>query len=327
VNALLTVPDPIAASFRPLSPDQAIERVLVDGVVKKPFAGNLVLHVIHDGDVVPAQFAELTEDAKAKADLDETFVRERDFGAGLVAAAAAQALSLPHWLRVRLARCVLDAGRFFGIETSGADPLDRLAIEARIASRLDDDGLDHLAECHARIESTILDALLDTSETPRVAIGVHTYDPRNADGSKRPEVAVLSVPRSIALNRAVIARYRDPVLRSADLPQTAEARFVDALIAELKAQNFKVGRNDPYHLPDGSLEVRAHHRDMTRRGGVPVAARQRPQAVVVEVRKDLLFTGDDARGAFAPRAVRAGAAERIGSALGGAIQSALRALG
>jgi predicted N-formylglutamate amidohydrolase len=286
--------DPIIPSPEPLALDGVIEPVATgDSLVatKSPF----VLYSIHDGDLVPPVFA---ADATG-----EVFARERDFGADAVAESVARALGVGSRLRVRLARSVLDAGRSFGCDDGRAGHTSRLAVPAAIASHADRESLSWLERAHARIEETIAGHVATAGPSP-IAIGIHTYDPVNADGTARPELSLLDLPESVARGALDF------------LPRaTAVAANLDRLMDALARHGFTVRRNDPYLLPDGSLEVRLHQR--ARRESWP--NRDRLQAFVLEIRKDLICDGRHANGYFAATAIRLDAvralADRVALAL------------
>lgn len=266
--------------------DDVIERVATDAA-RKHDASPFVLYSIHDGDLVTPAFAPVA--------LGEAFDRERDFGADTVANFLAHALGVGSRLRVRLARSVLDAGRFFGVEDGRGAHTSRRAVPAEIAAACDPHDLEGLAAAHATIEAVIANEVAAAGTSP-IAIGVHTYDPVNPDGSPRPELSLLDLPESVARGSA------DFLPRS-----TTNPALLDRLTAALAVEGFSIRRNDPYLLPDGSLEVRLHRR--AQREAWP--NRDRLQAFVLEVRKDLICEGMQAKGYFAATAIRADAARAL----------------
>lgn len=264
-----------------------------------------VLYSVHDGDRVPALL-------RRHFDAIE-FVRERDFGADALAATMQSTLSLRNRMRFRLARCLLDVGRFHGLDIPGAAHTSRASIPARFGSALTPEERLWLDRAHANVDAAIT-SLRAEAAPDALSIGVHTFDPIGADGSPRPELSLLDLPESVARGRERISGYVTPELRCADFTSTADETRMDQLRDRLIAAGFQVTRNDPYRLPDGAVELRTHHH--AKRSGEPI----RPSAFVLEVRKDLLFTGEMRNGGFAVHKVIAGAIERIGSALAGSLR-------
>lgn len=286
----MTMPQNLFDPTKPrIAPDglrAVIERV-ASVAARGDEASPFVLYSIHDGDRVPPAFAPVA--------FSEAFDRERDFGADTIADFLANALGVGSRLRVRLARSVLDAGRFFGVEDGRGAHTSRRAVPAEIAASCAPHDLDGLAAAHATIEAVIAKEVAAAGPSP-IAIGVHTYDPVNPDGSPRPELSLLDLPESVARGSA------DFLPRS-----TANPAHLARLATTLADAGFTVRRNDPYLLPDGSLEVRLHRRAQREAWRF----RDRLQAFVLEVRKDLICEGRQAKGYFAATAIRADSARAL----------------
>lgn len=298
--------DPLLPTIAPGDVTDAIDRI-VDDAVSSTDPPQFIVYSIHDGDWIPEHLAHAFDRV--------AFVRERDFGADAVAAAIQRELGLRSRIGVRLARCLLDVGRFHGIDRGGASHTARLSIPLSVAAALSHDEIAWLAAAYSRIDASIdLDRAM--AAPGAVSIGVHTFDPVGADGRTRPELSFLDLPESMAAGDPIVAGYANPELPRAELESTGAPGRLEGMARRLRARGFSVTRNDPYRLPDGAVEVRAHH--SARRRGDIVA----PHAFVLEVRKDLLFEGAMEHGGFSPRAAIDGAAERIGEAFARALEDA-----
>lgn len=297
--------DALEPSFADLDTDEVCEFVADQGAAKTG-KDRFVLYSVHDGDRIPALLRRHFDPIE--------FVRERDFGADALAAVIQAVLSLRNRMRFRLARCLLDGGRFHGLDTPGAAHTSRASIPARIGSTLTPVERLWLDRAHAGVD-TAIDRLRSEAAPGALSIGVHTFDPLGADGTPRPELSLLDLPESVARGREAIRGYSNPELRCERFASTADPMRMDRLRDLLETAGFQVTRNDPYRLPDGAVELRTHHR--AERSGEPI----RPSAFVLEVRKDLLFTGEMRHGGFAPCEVIAGAIERIGSAVAGSLNA------
>ena len=101
------------------------------------YANLISIDVIHDGEYIPPAF--LADAHGDKIDHDtvlQQFIKERDWGANLVAARIAQRLGLQGFLTVNTARCLMDFGRFPGSTRHGATHLGRFAINLPFADKL-----------------------------------------------------------------------------------------------------------------------------------------------------------------------------------------------
>ncbi len=314
----MSEPDPIAPQIRALDISDVLELVASEGRTGN-LDGRVVVYSIHDGDIVPDLFADppfARDHGGLTAEFASAFTRERDFGADAVACELARELGLASRLRVRLARALLDAGRFFGLDDGLTPHTSRLAVSSDVTVALDRERIEWLNAAHAAIERGIVDTVL-AAQPGCVAIGVHTYDPVSPDGSARPALSLLDLPESVARGEIALPNYREPELRSDDLRSTCEPGFMNTLEKGLRAEGHEVKRNDPYLLPNGAIEVRLHH--AARRSEMAA-----PRAFVLEVRKNCIFDGTCEKGWFEAHRAIQGNAARVAASVAAALSRSLR---
>ena len=88
-----------------------------------------LVFTIHDGAQVPRHLlGERSEDILARPEVAAAFVHERDWGANLVARHLAREIDASSYVRINLARMVMDFGRFPGSSSVGMEYLRRHAI-------------------------------------------------------------------------------------------------------------------------------------------------------------------------------------------------------
>ena len=119
----------------------------------------------------------------------DTFNRERDWGAELVAQSLAEALHLPDYFRVNTARALIDFGRFPGVSQKGASHMKRMSINHPFSTSLDHEQKRALLLEHYDEISRQLDARLSNVN---LKIAIHTYDKRNKTATRRPEVSLIT---------------------------------------------------------------------------------------------------------------------------------------
>ncbi len=218
----------------------------------------VLVHTVHDGDAVPAQF--LTHrDGSPIADPDELerrYIRERDWGANLVASGIASALGLSGYVRCNVARVLLDFNRFPGSTPPlNRDPLERLAINEPFASGLDHGQKLELLERYydqssELIESSWLDGNL-------IMLGVHTYDQRNPSQTTRPDISLVTCSHTYLRESRMPFGVFDPLYPDVLGESTCSRVLRDRISLNFERTGFRVLHNHPYALPEGSIEVRA----------------------------------------------------------------------
>ena len=109
---------------------ELVERVRVAGRGRPAAAEDEALvFTIHDGDQIPRHlFGERSEEVLSRPEVESAHFRERDWGANLVASHLAREVGAGSYLRLNLARVVMDFGRFPGASSVGEEYLRRHAL-------------------------------------------------------------------------------------------------------------------------------------------------------------------------------------------------------
>lgn len=239
-----------------------------DHLLPEALRRRVLIHTVHDGGAIAAAYR---RDAAGNplvdpAQLERSYIRERDWGANLVAHNLAQALGTGGYGRVTVARVLLDFNRFPGTSPPGTDdPLERLAINAPFAQRLQHHQkmsvLDLYDEISRQLETHLADKLL--------IIGVHTYDERNASQTSRPHLSLITRPAGYQRESRLPYGVFDPIYPDRLAESTCSRILRDRMSLELERGGFRVSGNHPYALPEGSVEVRSQvwffFRDLRRR--------------------------------------------------------------
>jgi hypothetical protein len=216
----------------------------------------ILIYTVHDGDVVPARFLH-GEDGTPLVDpeqLNRHYARMRDWGANKVAHALTAALGLGGFAACRVARVLLDFNRFPGTTSPSADgPLDYLAINEPFGSALRHAQKMDLLKLYDRMSDEI-EHLISGS---LISIGIHTYDAHNASATKRPDVSIVSTPQSYFRHSRMPDGVFDPLYPDLLAESTCSRTLRDRISLNLERAGFRVSQNQPYPLPEGSVEVRA----------------------------------------------------------------------
>jgi len=215
----------------------------------------VLVDVIHAGNIIPESFM---VNGKGKAippeRIQAAYVRERDWGAPLVARALASFLGLPGYHRVKIARTLLDFGRFPGVTPHGASHTERMAINKPFAHLLS-----HPQK--RRLLTDIYDGISDTMEAAihgkLIKIAIHTYDQFSPSGAERPEFSVITRSEGIEREQPGYITAFDPLYPRELGEFTADPVLRDRVSLTLQKKGLFVEPNYPYSLPEGSLEVRA----------------------------------------------------------------------
>jgi len=227
----------------------------VEGVgehaLPEPLRSRIFVHTVHDGAAIPPSFREQVD----PQELERSFVRERDWGANLVAYHLARELGVGGYGRVTLARVLLDFNRFPGTTPPGGatHPFERLAINPPFADALHHSEkmalLDSFDQISAEYERRIRGNL--------IMLGVHTYDERNASQTSRPHLSLVTLPAGYQLEARMPYGVFDPLYPDRLAESTCNRILRDRLSLELERGGFRVSGNHPYALPEGSVEVRS----------------------------------------------------------------------
>jgi hypothetical protein len=230
---------PVAADPSPL-PEALRDQVTVD--------------VIHDGDSIPEEYLVGRDGRPLGRDaLDAAFVRERDWGANLVAERLAARLGLPGFTTVQTARVLLDFGRFPGVSRTGAPHLRRAAINEPFHEALSFGQQRRLLEEHYDEISRAMDR---TIRGKLLKIAVHTYDRHNPSGTERPQVSVVSRALGYQLDGELPYGVFDPLYPDILAEFTVDRVLPSRISLVLERAGVPVAHNYPYLLPEGSVEVR-----------------------------------------------------------------------
>lgn len=226
------------------------------GLVAEPYRARLFVHTVHDGDVIPRRFRERPDGTPLVPlePLERAHVRERDWGANLVAHSLAEQLGLPCYGRVRIARALLDFNRFPGSTSPGnRDPLERLAINPPFTEALSHPQKMDLLDVYDRIS----DQIEATFRNKLIVIGVHTYDERNPSATSRPHLSLVNIPAGYQREARMPYGVFDPIYPDVLGESTCSRILRDRISLNLERAGFRVSSNHPYALPEGSIEVRA----------------------------------------------------------------------
>jgi hypothetical protein len=214
---------------------------------------------IHGGDVIPERFA-ASLGQQADGDLlrceimQRSYCTEKDWGADQVARMLTDKLGLDGFCRVRIARCLMDFGRFPGVTTPGASHLSRFAINDPSARFLaHDQKRDLLANCFDPISSFVEELIPNR----RLKIAVHTYDKLNDTGTERPLVSLIYRSQAYQRHTRMPLGIFDRLYPDHLGEFSVDRRLVARISLELDKQGVTVAYNHPYALPEGSVEVRS----------------------------------------------------------------------
>ena len=217
--------------------------------------GGALVFTIHDGDAFPRHlFGDRSEEVLELPEIREAYARERDWGANLVARHLARELGQESYLRVPLARLVLDFGRFPGISSIGENYLLRHSIFPPLQHLLSEEARHDLL---ARYYDTMSQNLVQHFADRRLTLAVHTYDHENRTGTPRPEISL--VTRSLSYQEAseMPPFIFDPLFPHVLGEQTTHRKLSYRMALELENLGWPTALDYPYLMPEGSVEIRA----------------------------------------------------------------------
>lgn len=227
-----------------------------EGVVAEAYRSRLFVLTVHDGDVIPRRFREHADGSPIVPldTLERAHVRERDWGANLVAHELARALGLPCYGRVRIARVLLDFNRFPGSTPPATrDPLERLSINPPFTDTLSHPQKMDLLDVYDRIS----DAMETCFRDKLIVLCIHTYDERNPSTTSRPHLSLVNIPAGYQRDARMPHNVFDPIYPDVLAESTCSRILRDRISLNLERKGFRVSSNHPYALPEGSIEVRA----------------------------------------------------------------------
>lgn len=230
------------------------ELVAVESVpepaVPARYRRRLLIHTVHDGGVFPDAYRRRLDPEV----LETAYIRERDWGANLVAESIARQAGLAGYGRVNIARALLDFNRFPGSTPPGTDhPLERLAINPPFADLLSHSEKMELLDVYDAISDRYERLLPDQL----ILIGVHTYDEHNPSETSRPHLSIVNQPLGYHRDAQMSYGVFDPIYPDVLGESTSSRILRDRMSLNLERAGFRVSSNHPYALPDGSIEVRS----------------------------------------------------------------------
>lgn len=218
------------------------------------YRSELSLDVIHDGAWVPREF--LVDYHGRPIEINAYFadyVRERDWGASKVAERLAALLGIGGFARVRVARVLMDFGRFPGSTPRRADHLHRFAINFPFSKLLSYRQKKRLLEGYYDAVSEAFEPQL---QGKRIKLAIHTYDQYNESGTLRPPVSVMTRSVGYQHHGEMPHGLFDPLFPNIIGEFIADRILRDRISLMLEKADVSVAHNFPYSLPEGSLEVR-----------------------------------------------------------------------
>ncbi len=214
-----------------------------------------LVFTIHDGDQLPRHlFGERTEEVLALPETQAAFLHERDWGANLVARHLASEIGSSSYARVNLARVAMDFGRFPGTSSVGEEYLRRHALFPPLEHHLSEETryeilrryYDGAAQAFARYIAGLC-----------VTVSVHTYDPLNLTGTRRPQVSLVARSLEYQQTSTMPPYIFDPLFPPELCEATCERLMTYQALADLERGGWYTALNYPYIMPEGSVEIRA----------------------------------------------------------------------
>ncbi len=214
-----------------------------------------LVFTIHDGDQLPRHlFGERTEEILALPETQTAFLQERDWGANLVARHLAREVGSSGYARINLARVAMDFGRFPGTSSVGEEYLRRHAIFPPLEHHLSEESR---YEILRRYYNGAAQAFVRYIAGPRVTVSVHTYDPLNHTGTRRPQVSLVMRSLEYQQTSTMPPYIFDPLFPPELCEATCERLMTYQALADLERGGWYTALNYPYIMPEGSVEIRA----------------------------------------------------------------------
>lgn len=216
----------------------------------------IMIDVIHDGNCIPPKFLtnRFGKSIVLNDEIRSCYIKERDWGAEILARHLASALHLESYYRINIARVLLDFGRFPGITHKSADHMNRFAINYPFSEVLSFQQKRHLLEDYYDIISEHMDYVV---RGKLIKIAIHTYDETNTDNIRRPAVSIVTRSHGHQRGFASPIDMFDPLVPHELAEFTADTILRSRIALTFEEAAIRVADNYPYPLPEGSVEVRA----------------------------------------------------------------------
>lgn len=258
------VPDELTRSMLKIVPADAPAASFMEvPATKNPqakLANEVSIDTIHEGKWLPESFENIGEIINTpRGNKFSPFLKENDWGADQVAYLLTQKLGLPGFSKVNIPRALMDFGRFPGVtKPDGFHHLDRLAINLPAAEHLSFTQKREILKYYDRTSEVLEKSI--TGKT--LKISVHTYDTHNpapptAERTRRPKTSLIYSPKHYLNDARMPYGVFDPLYVDELSEFTADRKLVARLALTLEKEIIPVGLNQPYSLPDGSVEVRS----------------------------------------------------------------------
>jgi hypothetical protein len=229
-------------------------RVEPEGNPPKVLREQVILHVPHDGDMLPREYLKGIDGPIALDSFARDYVAERDWGASLVAERLAARMGLGGYWRIRVARVLMDFARFPGETRVDRGHLHRFALNYPFSEWLD-------RPTKRQALRSLYDRCSDVMEPSivgkTVVLGIHTYDSHNESGTLRPDVSLITRPHGYQAESRMPIGVFDALYPDLLAEYTADRILRDRISLTLEKARIRVAHNYPYLLPEGSIEVRA----------------------------------------------------------------------
>ncbi len=214
-----------------------------------------LVFTIHDGRQLPRHLlGERTEEVFARPEAQETYLNERDWGANLVARHLAREVGSSGFARVNLARVAMDFGRFPGTSSVGEEYLRRHALFPPLEHYFSDETRHEILR---RYYDGAAQAFVQHFAGARVTLSVHTYDPLNHTGTRRPQVGLVARSLEYQQTSTMPPYIFDPLFPPELCEATCERLLTYQALADLERGGWHTALNYPYIMPEGSVEIRA----------------------------------------------------------------------
>ena len=215
----------------------------------------LIVDVIHDGDVIPAEcLFDRDGDPVPEDAFWDHYEHERDWGASAIAAELCKHLGMDGFYRVEIARVVMDFGRFPGITPKDSSHLSRHAINYPFSDLLGFEQKRRILDHYYDRTSELFEAEVAKVQ---VKLAIHTYDAYNQSGTRRPPISILTRCIGYQVGSEMPIGVFDPLYPDILGEFTSDRMLRDRVSLTLERAGLHTEHNYPYLLPDGSVEVRS----------------------------------------------------------------------